>query len=287
MIRLPRFRLVAIVLNLLLVWILPAAVWSQATPPRAQPAKKQTAKKAPPVDVDSPEGDVAQGDAPADLDPAEADLATDADTAPPGTSSASGVASAYWVVDFDCQALRMIAPREGAGGGKVYWYMLYTLQNSAKVDRDLFIKITAQSENAKLYSDLYLPSVEKAIERHEGRPYWGKADEFDAISASKRKPSDPKYSYFTLKAGEKRDCVAVFNRLDPNANKITIQIAGLSNEVRPVTKEDGSRTLEQRVRELQYERPGDEFAMTMDSFKLVARNWIKRQLSARPEEKAP
>ena len=37
----------------------------------------------------------------------------------------------------------MIAPREGLGAGRVYWYMIYDLTNTGENERDLFIAITA------------------------------------------------------------------------------------------------------------------------------------------------
>jgi hypothetical protein len=183
--------------------------------------------------------------------------------------------SLYWVLDFQPVRLRMISPKDGLGAGKVYWYLVYTLGNSGKEDRSCFVNITAVSDNNKQYSDLYLPSVERAIERKEGQPLWGKTDEYEIVS--KRKPDDPKYNYIPLKAGEKRSCVAVFNRLDPNANKITISVSGLSNEIRYVPKEDGTKELEERVRELYFERPGDEYAITADSFKAVGKEWVRKK----------
>ena len=35
----------------------------------------------------------------------------------------------YWVLKFHPEALRMITPRRGPGKGRVYWYLLYTLEN--------------------------------------------------------------------------------------------------------------------------------------------------------------
>ena len=201
----------------------------------------------------------------------------DAGSLSAGAESKTGP-NQFWIVEFDFEHLRMIAPRYGIGAGRVYWYMVYTLTNTSDEDRDIYVSITATSDNNHLYSDLYLPSIEKAVEKKEGEPLWGKADEFELLQ--KRKPSDPKYHYTKIKAGEKRRCVAVFNRLDPNANKITVSVSGLSNEVKEAAKEDGTRLLEERIRELQFERPGDEFAITMDSFRLVGKEWVRRQVEA-------
>lgn len=216
---------------------------------------------------------------PADPAPAEAGDGASAEKTgeKAGVDAAQGPSN-FWLIDFEFKALRMISPQRGLGSEKVYWYMLYTLSNPSKESHELYVQISASSDHNKEYADLFLPAVEKAIERKENAPLWGKVDLFE--TSRKKKPSDPKYNYTVLKAGEKRSCVAVFNRLDPNANKITIHVAGLSNEIKEVAKEDGSRLLEERIRDIQFERPGDEHAITLDSFKLMGKEWVKKQTAA-------
>ena len=186
--------------------------------------------------------------------------------------------SIFWTVDFESKGLRMIAPDRGIGARRVFWYMLYELSNPSDEDRQLFVNITATSDHNKRYVDLFLPSVERAIEHKERRSLWGKLDQFESLS--KRRPDDPKYSYITLKAGEKRSCVAVFNRLDPNANHITIKVSGLSNEIRGSVADDGTRSLGERVREFYFKRAGDEHDITLDSFKPKGKAWTRREISA-------
>ena len=189
-----------------------------------------------------------------------------------------GTTPNYWVLDLKPGPVRMIAPRGGLASGKVYWYLLYTLENPAKEDREVCVTVSAASDRGKTYTNLFLPDVERAIERQEGRLLWGKDDEFEVTS--KRDAGNPRSRYVTLRAGEKRQSVAVFNRLDPSANTITISVSGLSNEIRPVARAEGPRALHERVRELTYQRPGDEFAITRDSFQLVGEQWVKRQVEA-------
>jgi hypothetical protein len=186
--------------------------------------------------------------------------------------------SSFWTVDFESKALRMISPDSGIGVRRVFWYMLYELSNRSDEDRQVFVNITGASDHNKRYADLFLPSVERAIEKKEGRSLWGKVDEFEITS--KRKPTNPKYSYMTLKAGQTRYCVAVFNRLDPNANHIKISVSGLSNEIRQSTAADGTSVLEERMREFSFERAGDEHEITLDSFTPAGRAWTLRQVPA-------
>jgi hypothetical protein len=198
----------------------------------------------------------------------------------------SDITRSFWTIEFDAKKLGMISPTEGVAEGRVYWYLLYDLKNASKEDRQVYVTVTATSDDRVKYSDVFLPSVEKAIERKEREPLWGKTDEFEILS--KRDTKDPKYRYVELKAGATRKCVAVFNRFDANASKIKMTVTGLSNELRTVVKDDGTKELEERVRELYYERPGDEYEVTADSFKLTGKDWVKRRVPlAAPKDAAP
>lgn len=196
------------------------------------------------------------------------------DAAPQESAGAEG---GFWVIDVKVQSLRMISPKSGAGAGGVYWYMIYTITNRTGEDRDLYISVTATSDGKKRYADLFLPAVERAAERKEGRDYWGKTDQYKILA--KRDPKDPKYNYFTLKANEEKRCIAVFNRFEPTANHIKIHIAGLAGGIEQKTRDDGTTVLIQRLREFSFERPGDEFAVSLDSFRLTDQRWIKREVS--------
>lgn len=162
------------------------------------------------------------------------------------------------------------------GSERVYWYFLYNLRNPSSEDREIFVNVTAVSDGIRQYSDVYVPEVERAIERKEKGPLWGKTDEFELLS--KRDPKDPKYHYVTLPAKSTRQCVAIFRPIDPNASKITIRVTGLSNEIRRSKKDDGTEELEHRVLELQYTRPGDEYGIALDTFKFVGKEWTKRKV---------
>ena len=182
-----------------------------------------------------------------------------------------GVTPNYWLVDLKVEGLKMISARSGPGRGRVYWYLLYTLENKSDEAREAFISISATSDRGAKYVDMFLPNVELEIERKEGRALWGKADEF-ALQKD-RSPDDLEYLLMPIEGGSKRRSVAVFNRLDPNANQVTIRIKGLSNEIRRVETEDGT-VLEEKVLELTFHRPGDEFAITQDTFYPKQQNWV-------------
>jgi len=178
-----------------------------------------------------------------------------------------------WVLGFEFNKMRMISPRRGPGKGKTYWYLVYTLENKTGEDRDYYLSVTGTSDRGKRYSSLFLPGVEREIERQERARLWGKVDKFKILA--KRDPKSDRYNYVTIKSGEKRRCVAVFNEFDANANKITIDVLGLSNDIDAKAQPDGSTMIRQRVRRLHFWRAGDEYEVTKDSIERVNLEWVK------------
>ncbi len=181
-----------------------------------------------------------------------------------------------WVLSFNVDAVKTITPLEGPSKGQVFWYMLYTVENQSDEPREAYISVTATSDQKKTYADTNLASVEAAVERKVGRPLWGKSDLFEA--QKDRESSDTKYHYTTFAPREKRRCVAVFNRLDPGANAISITVRGLSNDFRLITRDDGSREIEERIYQIRYERPADEYEINLDRFHLKQKGWTKQRI---------
>ena len=178
-----------------------------------------------------------------------------------------------WTLEMQPLKIRMVTPRIGLGKGKTYWYMVYSLENKTGADRNFYLSISGKSDRKKTYADLFLPSVEKAIERQEDRPLWGKADKFKVLKD--KSAGERKFSYTRIKDGEKRLCVAVFNRFDPNAKNITIRVTGLSNDIEVISDLGGRTLLKERIRLLHLSRPGDEYEITNDSFKNLRMEWVK------------
>ncbi|GEM_PF-1904631 len=178
-----------------------------------------------------------------------------------------------WTLEMTPLKIRMVTPRIGVGKGRTFWYMVYSLENKSGADRNFFLSISAKSDRKRGYSDLFLPSVEKAIERQEDRPLWGKADKFKVLKD--KSLGERKFSYTRIKDGEKRLCVAVFNKFDPNAKNITIRVTGLSNDIEVISDPDGRTLLRERIRLIHLSRPGDEYEITNDSFKNLRMEWRK------------
>lgn len=182
---------------------------------------------------------------------------------------------------FQFEALRMFAQPDGPKSGKVFWYMLYTIENRSEKPVDLFLSVNAKGDRKDNYSDLYLPTVESAIERKLGRKLWGQTDRYQILA--ERDPKDENYNYVTLEPGEKRRSVAVFNAFDPAAREISIEVHGLDEKLEVERAPDLSLKVRERVRILKFERRGDEYGFDQDSFRLVDRGWIKQETALASE----
>jgi len=179
-----------------------------------------------------------------------------------------------FVLDFKPIRARMITPRRGPGKGKAFWYLVYEIHNKSENDEDVNIAISATSDRKKTYADQFLPTVEREVERQERSPLWGKTDKF-LKSMKGRDPKDRKYRYETIKAGEKRRCVAVFNRFEGTSKNLTIKVKGLSNDIEAVTDPDGGVLLKQKVRLVHLRRPGDEYEFGSDGFRRLRMEWVE------------
>ena len=150
-------------------------------------------------------------------------------------------------------------------GGRVYWYLPYTLKNLSDKRSEYFVSLSAHSDKNKTYSDLALPHVEKKVERIEQKKLQSRAD----LHAEGRKPGDVE----AFGAGETRDCVAIFNPIDPEADTFVIRVRGLVNDLDIENLGGDKWRVTERVLELTFRRPGDEFYTSLDKFKFVGQKW--------------
>ena len=168
-----------------------------------------------------------------------------------------------------------IFPGGGDGGsatasletGRLYWYLPYTLKNSGEKAGSFFVTIRAYSDKGRRYSDLALPYVEKRIEKLEQRELRSKADllaDGEGLGA-----------YVQFDPGREQECVAIFNPIDPEADKITVRVHGLIDDIEIEELPGGGFKVTERVLVLKYERPGDEFYTSLDSFEFKGREWTK------------
>ncbi len=149
--------------------------------------------------------------------------------------------------------------------GRVFWYLPYTLKNIGTKPAKFFVSVSAVSDKDVKYSDLPLLELEQRVEQVEQRKLLSKAD----LRAEKRPASD----YEGFAPDEVKECVALFNPLDPEADKVTIMIHGLVNDIQVKELGGGKWEITERVLEVVFERPGDEFYTSLDRFLPGGQKW--------------
>lgn len=110
--------------------------------------------------------------------------------------------------------------------------------------------------------------MEQRIEKLEKREFHSKSD----LLTDKKKLN----AYRTFAPGDKLDCLAIFNPIDPEADDIKIFVHGLVDDIRIDEMPGGGFRVTERVLELTYERPGDEFYTSLDAFEFKGSKWTKR-----------
>lgn len=181
-----------------------------------------------------------------------------------------------WVLQVDVLKVKAITLLEGPSRGKLYWYVVYQVENKGKDDREAFVSVSAISDDnnapQRNYESVPVADVERAVERKLGQSLWGSSDRVEEQKGLE--PEDSGFLYSTFKGGEKRKCVAIMNRLDPTANRIKIHFRGLSNDPKLVEKDSGERVIQERVFEVEYYRPGDGFDIPLDRFMFRKKDWL-------------
>ena len=92
----------------------------------------------------------------------------------------------------------------------------------------------------------------------------------DRSAEAKSKEND---LYEDYESGQSRECVAIFNPIDPEADKITVEVFGLVNDISMEKIGDGRLRITERVLRLTFHRPGDEFYTSLDKFKFIEKKW--------------
>lgn len=185
-------------------------------------------------------------------------------------------------LEFKFETPRMVTIYPGDGrdvrsdgiprSGRAYWYLPYTLVNKGKKPGTYFVTMRATSEKNKKYSDLALPFVEKKIEKIERRELQSKVD----LVKKSAKIGDKNWrEYQQYPPNEMRHCVAIFNPLDREADRVVISVHGLVDDIEIEDLGNDRFRFTERVLQITFARPGDEFYSSLDKFELVGQKWTK------------
>jgi hypothetical protein len=202
-----------------------------------------------------------------------------------------------WFLEFKEGRIGRVQIKDDTGDIENFWFLPYTLTNGDQHPHDIFIDITAVSDKGNRehrYHDMFIEDVYAEVRRMLG------VKESEQLLSQRElcshkpgqdnvqpKVTDPKTSETavlslpTIAAGETLKCVAIFQKFDPEMDRLTIKIRGLTNTslntndayVAP-EGQPHRRVVTEAVLTLGYRRPGDEMAHGQDPIEFVGRRWV-------------
>jgi hypothetical protein len=197
--------------------------------------------------------------------------------------------SKVWVLDFKFKDPRLIKAEVPGRGQKVCWYLWYQVINRTNEPRTFIPDFELVThDRGTVHHDQVLPSVQEAIRMIEDPNNYLKIKNSVTIAAE---PIPPSRKDAVPKAVTG---VAIWDDVDPDSNRYSIFVAGLSNgwaltdPIPPETR----RTVRRKTLQLNFKRLGDRYLQRSEEIRFVPpAQWIYRgsQLSVPglPENVAP
>jgi hypothetical protein len=194
--------------------------------------------------------------------------------------------SKIWVLDFKFYDPRLITVDIPGRGRKICWYLKYQVINNTGEPRtfipDFFI-VTPDKPGA-VYHDQVLPKVQEAIRQVEDPTGFLDIKNSVTIASKPISPSKPNAAPHAM-AG-----VAIWDDIDPEANRLSIFVSGLSNgwslaEIPP----DNKQVVRRKTLQLNFKRLGDRYYQHSGEIRFVPPiEWVYRATNVTvPAELAP
>ena len=145
---------------------------------------------------------------------------------------------------------------QGAGDRTtIAWYMLYDVENRTGETRKPVVRVEIRTDTDKTFGDTGDPLTISAVKKEK--------EIKDLCTAADLRGG--------LEDGKAAKCIATFGDLDKYAKKLELRLYGLCD---PVTMVKGKEVYETRYWQVKYERKGDEFGRTEDSWKQISAMWV-------------
>jgi hypothetical protein len=209
-----------------------------------------------------------------------------------------------WVLEFTPGTLGRIQLKDDTGDVENYWMLPYTLKNNDEHAHEFFIDITATSDKGNQehrYHDQWIPDVyeesRKILGVREGQqllsqrelcmPPPGTENALPQVR-DRATRTTAHIALPTIQPGETLRCVALFNAFDPEMDRLTIKVRGLTNSSllthdAYTAPEPNRRVITEAVLQLHYRRPGDEFVHGQDPIEFVGRRWTDETRTVRSD----
>jgi hypothetical protein len=182
--------------------------------------------------------------------------------------------SKVWVLDFKFKDPRLIKVDVPGRGQKVCWYLWYQVINNTPEPHTFIpdFELVTHDRNT-VHHDQILPRVQEAIRQVEDPSDYLKIKNSVTISAEPIPPSRPNAAPRVVTG------VAIWDDVDPDANRYSIFVSGLSNgwavtdPIPPATKP----VVRRKTLQLNFKRIGDRFLQHSEEIRFVPpEQWIYR-----------
>jgi hypothetical protein len=156
-----------------------------------------------------------------------------------------------WVLDFAYKPLRIVTVDLPGKGRRDVHYLYYQVINKTGQPRMFVPQFTLVTDTGKRYEDTVLPQAVKQIQNREDpsiQNLYGAVDIMGVIPPSnKQGVEDAVFG------------VAVWQGIDPKADKLTVFVKGLSDGFRQDTGPDGKPVIRYKALQIDFIRRGDQF----------------------------
>ncbi|HLJ92583.1 MAG TPA: hypothetical protein VKU02_05245 [Gemmataceae bacterium] len=191
-----------------------------------------------------------------------------------------------WVLDFKFYDPRTITVDIPGRGRKICWYLKYQVINNTNEPRTFipdFVMVTPDKPGAT-YHDQVLPKVQEAIRQVEDPTGYLDIKNSVTIASKPIPPSKPNAFPHAVTG------VAIWDDIDPEANRFSIFVSGLSNgwslaEIPP----DNKQVVRRKTLQLNFKRLGERYYQRTGEIRFVPPvEWVYRATNVIvPTELAP
>jgi hypothetical protein len=182
--------------------------------------------------------------------------------------------SKIWVLDFKFYDPRLITVDIPGRGRKICWYLRYQVINNTGEPRTFipdFYIVTPDKPGA-VYHDQVVPKVQEAVRQVEDPTGYLDIKNSVTIASKPIPPSKPNAAPIAVTG------LAIWDDIDPEANRFSIFVSGLSNgwslaEIPP----DNKQIVRRKTLQLNFKRVGDRYYQQSGEIRFVPPiEWVYR-----------
>ena len=141
-----------------------------------------------------------------------------------------------------------------------YRYVIYRVTNNTSQDIDFYPTFQLETEDGTVTNSQIYVEARQQLEKRFGK---------ELLDSSRISG--------VIKPGETKEGVAIFKDVDAASDVLTVYVGGLSGDIKSQKNQEGKLTVLYRTYKLVYQRPGDQYDLSIDSVTLKSSEWVWRE----------